>query len=951
MKIDAANLMDITQSNSSIQNKDGKSVLIENIQTKETDKNSGKTYSVKNVTYEKPFSEEKKSADELAEEMEMTDPEVTKNQMVVLSNTTSVKDYKKMQEDGYSVNNTEVPGIVTEMDKIKIQLAKAGVDISIFGDDLSSEEIEAATGSTIAANQITSALKNADLPQTEDNVVETQEALSIADTLETPTDGTIKYMLDNQLEPTIENLYKAQYSTVGTYTQPEETVDVTQFGDQIEKVLEDNGFEVTDENIKDSQWLIENDIPLTKENLERYQELKDLELPTDSKEVLKAVVDAISEGKRPKDAILTISARRQLEEVRLEMSAKANYAHIGEELSIDTKAIEQTVEELKQAEDAYYKNILEQGGVKASEENITAYREIEQAVEEIKTVPAYTLGIPEGTPETITDIQKEGKKLQDTFEKANESYEALMTTPRKDMGDSIQKAFQNVNDILLDYQLEPTKVNQRAVRILAYNNQEITPESILNIKAVDEEVQQTFKNMTPKVVREMIKTGVNPLDMNINELNEKVIEIKEELNIDDEEEKFSKYLYKLEQNSEIAEEERSSYIGIYRLIAQVEKTDGAAIGMLAEQGAKMTMRNLITAVRSSKKEGREYTVDDDFGSLENIETNGTSITSQIEAAYQKNCLHDVVREITPEKLTQISNWEALTPEQLKTAMEQISQDNTLDEAYTKEQLAEYQSCAVASEAVYQMLEQYDLPKTVNSIIALQDMMTNRNKTFRRLFKQSEQSEDTEIKDLQQQVLKEFAEALKTPEDMAKAQQKLAETAENVMKSMINEVDVSSIDLKEMRLTKTQIELGTKMTKEETYQIPVLVGDSVTGVSLKIVRGKEEKGRVDVVFGGDNIGQAAAQISVKGEKIEGYIISDSQSTLEAFQKEQESFETMLTHGSEQEVSLHYIQAKEPQSVQRIQTTEKADSTEKSEVQTKTLYHMAESFIKTLQNLSL
>ena len=90
-----------------------------------------------------------------------------------------------------------------------------------------------------------------------------------------------------------------------------------------------SGFEITDENIEDSRWLLENDIPLTAENLERYQSLKDLRLPQDNEVVLKAITDAIAQGKRPKDAVLAITRQRQLEEVRLEMSAKANYALAG----------------------------------------------------------------------------------------------------------------------------------------------------------------------------------------------------------------------------------------------------------------------------------------------------------------------------------------------------------------------------------------------------------------------------------------------------------------------------------------------------------------------------------------------------------------------------------------------------------------------------------------------
>lgn len=61
------------------------------------------------------------------------------------------------------------------------------------------------------------------------------------------------------------------------------------------------------------------------------------------------------------------------------------------------------------------------------------------------------------------------------------------------------------------------------------------------MKAVDEKVQQTFENMKPQVVREMIKTGINPLDMNLDELNRTAVEIKEQLGIDNEDVRFSKY--------------------------------------------------------------------------------------------------------------------------------------------------------------------------------------------------------------------------------------------------------------------------------------------------------------------------------------------------------------------------------------------------------------------------
>lgn len=57
-------------------------------------------------------------------------------------------------------------------------------------------------------------------------------------------------------------------------------------------------------------------------------------------------------------------------------------------------------------------------------------------------------------------------------------------------------------------------------------------------------------------------------------------------------------------------------IGIYRLIDKVEKSDGAVIGQLVKEGRELTFSSLLSAVRTRRAEGKEFTIDDDFGSLE-----------------------------------------------------------------------------------------------------------------------------------------------------------------------------------------------------------------------------------------------------------------------------------------------------------------------------------------------
>ena len=199
------------------------------------------------------------------------------------------------------------------------------------------------------------------------------------------------------------------------------------------------------------------------------------------------------------------------------------------------------------------------------------------------------------------------------------------------MGDSISKAFQNVDDILKELQIDTSESNRRAVRILAYNSTDITEDNIKQIKSVDEQVQRAFSDMTPAVTIEMIKRGISPLDMSMSDISDTARRIKSE-NPDERDEKFSEFLWKLEKKNEISEEERDSYIGIYRLISQVEQSDGAVIGSLVNQGADITMKNLLTAVRVRGKSAMDYKVDDTFAGVDSV-SRGIKIDSQIESAY------------------------------------------------------------------------------------------------------------------------------------------------------------------------------------------------------------------------------------------------------------------------------------------------------------------------------
>ena len=91
-----------------------------------------------------------------------------------------------MQQNDYAVNIDTLAKvsdsyvIVTETDKIKAVLAKAGVDISIYGDDLSRQQLTDITGSQTEAAMLVNQMKAYDIPATDDNIKAGTDAIDRA---------------------------------------------------------------------------------------------------------------------------------------------------------------------------------------------------------------------------------------------------------------------------------------------------------------------------------------------------------------------------------------------------------------------------------------------------------------------------------------------------------------------------------------------------------------------------------------------------------------------------------------------------------------------------------------------------------------------------------------------------------------------------------------------------
>lgn len=982
-------------------------------------------------------------AENLLNDMNQTS-ENRRNDMIVTASTTTSDDYKAAKDDGYDV-------IVTETDKIKAVLAKAGVDISIYGDDLSREQLTDITGSQTEAAMLVNQMKAYDIPATDDNIKAGTDAIDRAKSLTNISNETKAYLVRNNMNPTVSNVYKATYSSsqvqnykqkVGITDNVKQLYDDNQYGDkgagsqgkisdelfeelkpQLKQILEEAHIDSSDENLNQCRWLIDEDIAVTPDNVLLANQIDGITAAGEnvsSDFYARAVTEALAMGKKAADATMSqdgltfdmakkacdvlgeataedivtlesdnmpvtienlskliavrdkdsaasrasankaadyqitdsrearlVTAQRKLEEARLSMTAEANLSLIKKGVSIDTEPIERVVELLKQQENKYYGALFGESSVEASDDRVRMYNNVCDIFNQMKQQPAYVLTL-ESADDTVYELYTAGKAMKQSLEAAASGYETLMTSPRADMGDSMSKAFQNVDDILKELQIDTSESNRRAVRILAYNSTDITEENIKQIKSVDEQVQRAFSDMTPAVTIEMIKRGISPLDMSMSDISDTARRIKSE-NPDERDEKFSEFLWKLEKKNEISEEERDSYIGIYRLISQVEQSDGAVIGSLVNQGADITMKNLLTAVRVRGKSAMDYKVDDTFAGVDSV-SSGIKIDSQIESAYHTNCLRDVLDTLSPEKMefVQYDSWLDMTPEQLRQAVYEANEDNALSEQYATEQLRQFNHAVSAPENVYAFLEKYDVKTTAVNLMAASRLMKNPSEAVRNLW---ERGDSATARALLDETLRRFSESVKNPKELAQAQETLADTAEHVMDSMIIEDrHTGSIDIRQMKLLCSQLRIASNMSRQENYIVPIETADGVTGMKLRIVRGEDKKGLVDIFLEDKKCGRVAAYFEAKENSVSAMIVTDDEQTKRLFEDNITMFEAGISDGEQRvriDVALeHDISAKESK-MSDNETKKLLDGSES--VQTTRLYHIAEQFIVNVQRV--
>lgn len=254
-----------------------------------------------------------------------------------------------------------------------------------------------------------------------------------------------------------------------------------------------------------------------------------------------------------------------------------------------------------------------------------------QSIDNLSKSPSYTLGVTfeNRADMTLESLANAGAGLGARMQRAGEAYDMLGTRPQAALGDSINTAFAGNAQLLQSLGMEASAENLRAVRILAYNSIELTANNMDAVKEYDKKVTDLIQNMHPAAALRLIREGINPLTETVDALARRVEEIRLEDGLTRDTEKFARYLFKMERSDGVTPEERTAYIGMYRLFNQLEKTDGAAIGAVMDSGKELTLGNLLSAMRTAKMGGIDVTADETVGKIREMLPNSNRIDAQI----------------------------------------------------------------------------------------------------------------------------------------------------------------------------------------------------------------------------------------------------------------------------------------------------------------------------------
>lgn len=824
-------------------------------------------------------------------------------------------DAVKLDEDGFNLTDATPDDMVNIIEKIKIELAMHSDDYVNYGTAVSKDKIESVTGSVATAASIESRMQGADIAVNDESVAEVKGALEKSKELKPLSENTKNYMVANGIESSIAGIYQAQAATSSSISADGVTIgrcanaisdaDFEALRPGIEKIIASSGLEVNDNTLADARAFIDAQIPVTKENLEYKAQLDAIDIEkiqADPDEMLNKILENMKLGGKAENTLVTGSPiddiRTALDTInRAEYSDVANVVSKGEtftiaslKLEIDARSfsIDYSAASVRtgnsevrnQAADKAYDTLVTARVLMSANASIYLVKNnisiLTTPIDELNSMLMeyeQADGMYAEAQIAYTDVLEARKSLDEMvrnparvfasmFDKMNETYEAVGTQIRGDLGDSLKKAVQgSADDIIKALGLEGTDEDKEAIKVLAANNMDMTKENVETVKSVNAMINNLIKNMKPETVLNMIKDGVNPMNSSIEEVNEYLTEANDKASKDNEE-KFSKFLYKLDRTNGITKEQRKQFIGIYQMMNIFTRDAGVAAGALIKQGAEVTMNNLMTAYNSRKHYDMDAVIDENTGMAE-----VSGIANYYSALFMANG-----GLVTPNTLKNVDNSSGIGEQSVEMFIEQLEDnyDAAAEEQYYEEYLKEQQAAVQAGADILRQIRNADTEINSGNIQAV------------KAFLESGQFPDIRGVKTTRDYARDSIEKIVHKEKLSLMYEEMKDETEEELQEVLSkagdldtQIDVNYEEFLDLRLKDRTIGYIKNLALRHDYRIPYITDSGSTGMlKLTLVQDDDNKGRISVNMLSSVLGKVSVEAKADRESLGMYIVSDT-----------------------------------------------------------------------------
>ena len=484
-------------------------------------------------------------------------------------------------------------------------------------------------------------LTESSLPVNSGNMEFMEKCLKIYEDTDGLSEGAIAQLIKIGGEITLSGLYSSNHIAALKNGR----ADLALLNKDLSRILDGLGLPNEPETRENATLLFEYDLPITAENMEKAQYLKNFE-QNGIEQVIKAAARAIKEGVKPENAVLTDfvgkgnlekaykeimeflpkvtsrqiayinsinlpvtlyglrninvpesfaaegqsgDSRYMLIQIQHKLTNEAAQRLIGKGINIDTMPINKALNEVKAAEVESFARSLEDMGAEPSVQNISKLSQAIDAVRNLQyMLPEAYRRTAEGRMRFSINEISASVRNADVFGE----FEKFMAEPDAAYGDSLDKAGVSIKNLVGILGLPANENNLKHAEILIKSGMDVTRENMLKISIIDLKVSKVYDELHPKVAAHMIKSGFDPLNSHVDS----VLDYIENYNAEHGEnpkDSIAEAIYELDKKGQLEESERKSLVALYKMMDRIEKDSFTSLGLNLKAGHMPTLRSLM----------------------------------------------------------------------------------------------------------------------------------------------------------------------------------------------------------------------------------------------------------------------------------------------------------------------------------------------------------------------